>query len=276
MKTKKKNIFIIILLIIVVLPVLLSFVKCDNSADPVTAETRTQHEINYSRQVKRANNTIWSGTAIPNTGILTGLYINTNLNNEQVNNIIESVAEDLGGGFTAYPVLYAVNQEEETIDILIGKNEGEYLMMLNDNEVSRLIYHSSSGFDLNQMQAAGYINNDVISLFNFTLINELEGMQVGTKNNQITSLFSLTPFVELDNKTGLQILFEEIGEGLSGLAAAFISLFNGIVPVFWVNNQPTIISILVLAGVVLTIGFWGIDKLLKLFKIGLGGKKWKN
>ena len=77
----------------------------------------------------------------------------------------------------------------------------------------------------------------------------------------------------------LGAFFETLAGGVSSMATAFVNLFTGLAPLFWTPGvdgaagQPTIITILVLAGVVLTIGFWGIDKLLKLFKIGIGGKK---
>ena len=73
--------------------------------------------------------------------------------------------------------------------------------------------------------------------------------------------------------------FETLAGGVSSMATAFVNLFTGLTPLFWTPGvdgaagQPTIITILVLAGVLIVLGFWGIDKLLTLFKVGLGGKK---
>ena len=74
-------------------------------------------------------------------------------------------------------------------------------------------------------------------------------------------------------------LFDLIASGVTGAASAFVNLFSGLLPVFWNApaqgetgaGSPTIVTILLVAGVVLTIGFWGIDKIFALSKLGLSG-----
>ena len=75
----------------------------------------------------------------------------------------------------------------------------------------------------------------------------------------------------------LGAFFETLAGGVTSMATAFVNLFTGLAPLFWTPGvdgaagQPTIITILVLAGVVLTIGFWGIDKIISLSKLGMSG-----
>lgn len=72
-------------------------------------------------------------------------------------------------------------------------------------------------------------------------------------------------------------LFEQIGQGATALMTAFGNVFTGLVPLFWqagadgAAGQPTILLIFIIAGVILTIGFWAIDKVIGMAKLGLGG-----
>lgn len=72
-------------------------------------------------------------------------------------------------------------------------------------------------------------------------------------------------------------LFEQIGQGATALMTAFGNVFTGLVPLFWqagadgAAGQPTILLIFIIAGVVLTIGFWAIDKVIGMARLGLGG-----
>lgn len=64
---------------------------------------------------------------------------------------------------------------------------------------------------------------------------------------------------------------EALGTGATSVGTAFVNLITGITPLFWADGQLTIISILALSGVILTLGFWAIDKILGLTKMGLSG-----
>lgn len=68
--------------------------------------------------------------------------------------------------------------------------------------------------------------------------------------------------------------FETLAGGVTGMATAFVNLFTGLAPLFWTTGEhggPTMLLVLVLAGVVITIGFWGIEKIISLAKLGIGG-----
>ena len=74
----------------------------------------------------------------------------------------------------------------------------------------------------------------------------------------------------------LTALFTEMADGLTALATGFVNIFQGITPIFWDasgadGGSLTIVSVLAIGGVALTIAFWGIDKVLALAKMGLGG-----
>lgn len=72
-------------------------------------------------------------------------------------------------------------------------------------------------------------------------------------------------------------LFGLIASGATSLAQAFGNLFSGITPIFWTAGDgttagsPTMITIFLIGGVVLTLGFWAIDKIFGLAKLGLSG-----
>lgn len=67
----------------------------------------------------------------------------------------------------------------------------------------------------------------------------------------------------------LSTIFEELAEGLKNLAIGFVNAFSGLGKIFY-NNGLTFVSIFLIGGVALTIGFWAIDKVLGLAKMGLG------
>ena len=67
----------------------------------------------------------------------------------------------------------------------------------------------------------------------------------------------------------LTTIFEELAEGLKNLAIGFVNAFSGLGKIFY-NNGLTYVSIFLIGGVALTIGFWAIDKILSLGKMGLG------
>lgn len=72
----------------------------------------------------------------------------------------------------------------------------------------------------------------------------------------------------------LVTFFETLAGGVTGMATAFVNLFTGLAPLFWKTGEdggPTMLLVLVLAGVVITIGFWGIEKIISLAKLGIGG-----
>jgi len=273
MKNKKKNVFIILLLIIVVLPILLSFVKCDNGNSEIDPSTTIQAELKSPRRLNRAR--AYIGTTVPDSGYIEQLYFNSSLSIIETSNILDRLTTykifDDGDNITDYIALVS---QDQTSAIRIRRwahdsGPNGYQIAAIVNNVPHIIFANYSS----ESVTPGWQENEIFFGIENYLSVLATAMNFEIQNEKISELISTTPFIEIDNRTELQIIFEEIGSGLSGLATFFVGLFNSIVPVFWVNNQPTIITILVLAGVVLTIGFWGIDKLLKLFKIGIGGKK---
>lgn len=70
----------------------------------------------------------------------------------------------------------------------------------------------------------------------------------------------------------LSDLFGELATGLTSLATGFANIFSGILPIFWnaAESKLTIVTIFLIGGVALTIGFWAVDKIFGLAKMGLG------
>lgn len=137
----------------------------------------------------------WTGTPIPNSGTLQGgIYINTNLSIEEVNEIIDSVSLMVDNTGYGYPAVCGTTPDGKLILLVFAKFGDEYMIILLDHEIEHLLYHNSIGFDQAAIDASGYINNDVASLLNITLQDYAEGLPCGDSNDLITSLISSTPF----------------------------------------------------------------------------------
>lgn len=297
MKNKKKNVFIIVLLIIVVLPILLSFVKCDNSAVYGTDETRTQQELNYSRQVKKVNN---SEDYINIDNNYQSIYFNTNnfSSKEKVTELFNMLIDyiiPLGNNVFVYPI-YAIDTGTAYYVLAIWVELSQYSFDLRNIIVSfpydgmsyeELFSITDTHYDtyeeifyVNCNNTSWFIDNTGVTQDNISLMGET--MPIGYANQLLYDYYSYQPFKTqqtpppvTNEKSGIGLIFGIMGEGFISLTTAFVSLFSGLVPVFWNNGQPTLIMIIILAGVLVVLGFWGIDKLLTLFKVGIGGKKWK-
>ena len=93
-----------------------------------------------------------------------------------------------------------------------------------------------------------------------------------TNSKFITFLNNNSTYVAPPQPEPLKLtnLFTELATGLTSLATCFVATFTGLAPIFY-NDGLTIVSIFLIGGVALTIGFWAIDKIFGLAKMGLGG-----
>ena len=138
----------------------------------------------------------WVGTPIQNSGILQGgIYINTNLSIEEVNEIIDSVSFQVDGSGYAYPVLFGVDPEGKVMVLIFMRLGNDYMILLLDHETEHVLYRNlSGGFIQSEIDAPGYINNDFAGFLNVTLADNAEGFPCGNNNDLITGLISSTPF----------------------------------------------------------------------------------
>ena len=128
------------------------------------------------------------GTAVPNSGYVEKVYVNTSMSVEEVNSLIDSVVYEVNeGGYTmfAYPVL--VNSDSST-SILFMIMNNVYGIVLTVNGTEYDIYQN--GWKLDNMPI-DYENGILLECDTLT---EFMGMSVGTRNDKLTSLFSTTPF----------------------------------------------------------------------------------
>lgn len=127
------------------------------------------------------------GTAVPNSGYVEKVYFNTNLSVEEVVSILETIDYN-NIGVLANVVLYNGLEENMQLLSITGKNEeNPYAISLND-EI--LIFTSEDmGF--------GFVGwNPEISFITISsnVVNEYDGLSVGSNNDKLSSLISITPF----------------------------------------------------------------------------------
>lgn len=232
------------------------------------AHTRVHNAHVYAQahSISRAN---WTGTAVPNSGTLTGgLYINTELSNNEVESMIDEVVIEMGGGQFMYPVLICSNNEGFDIMLLLTRVNSSYSIVFNYGEYGNTIYDSEEGgFNMGNIEVSGYLNNNSLNSLNLTYSNEFNGIPVGTENNQLKSLISTTPFEQSsNNELSIGNLFAQLGNAIIIFGGAVVNVFISMEPIFW-NEGPTLIFILLIASVSFALVFWGIELLISLIGV---------
>ena len=141
--------------------------------------------------------TIWKGTAVPNNELINVLYLNTNLTNEEMIALIDSlelkevVVDGVSGG--VYPLLY---NSTFGASLIMSKVELEGVLMyslgiLFDNGSSFVTWDNTNGW-----------NQEGITFFeqgigaNLPIMNELDKSDYFNyyQNDKLSSLLSITPF----------------------------------------------------------------------------------
>lgn len=239
--------------------------------------THNAHVYAQMHSISKAN---WTGTAVPNSGTLTGgLYINTELSNNEVESMIDEVVIELGGGQFMYPVLKCSNNEGFEIMLFLTRVNYSYSIVFNYGEYGTTIYDSEEGgFNMGNIEISGYLNNNSLNSLNLTYSNEFNGIPVGTENNQLKSLISTTSFEQSsNNELSIGNLFAQLANAILLFGVAIVELFLALEPIFW-NDGPTLIFILLIAGVAFALASWGLELLISLiggFRKKRKKKKWR-
>lgn len=156
-----------------------------------------------------------------------------------------SLSFEFGSNNTSYNAMYLVTGPEGVEDLTYTTPEKtkEYLIL---NKELQENYQSLQTFFVDEDQEITGSIADIAEFNNF-----------------------MENYVTLKVNFSLVTIFEELAEGLKNLALGFVNAFSGLGPIFY-KNGLTFVSIFLIGGVALTIGFWAIDKLLGLGKMGLG------
>lgn len=280
-KKKKNKLFIFLIICFVLMPFLFtkgcnymeSLNQAENSiSEPISSASAYSHihERVYNAQghsIRKAN---WTGTAVPNSGYVGNVYVNTSLDVEDVVSLLETLDFNIPQSATS------VNY------FLLGKIDGSYTIYINkDTSNSNGIpfynigivgvgtfWAENIGWDLTDNPIA--INSDVSPV---VPVGDSTFLDIGQQNNILSSLFSITPFIEdTSNELSIGNLFAQLANAILLFGVAVVELFLALEPIFW-NNGPTLIFILLIAGVAFALASWGLELLISL--IGVFRKKRK-
>lgn len=137
----------------------------------------------------------WQGTAVPNSGYVEKVYVNTNLSPEEVMNIINDAQLTFIEGFG---LNYFVALTDSNVD------NGQQIMIIVGEGMIAFGDQRTTLFDSADLIGAGIVGwnpdfNGVVE-FNANVIAGVDGYPVGAENSKLSSLFSITPFVKAEDK----------------------------------------------------------------------------
>ena len=147
----------------------------------------------------------WQGTVVPNSGICSDIYLNTNLSVEEVKYILDKVEfTDMGDGFEYFPLLALYENDRFSIQITIAKLNEDYMIAYAYDIESNVVFSTSSMFGFE-----GWLEgfNGIVNFGNFNAVftderveNDGSVTPVGSQNNLLSSLISTTPFTKEEVK----------------------------------------------------------------------------
>lgn len=229
------------------------------------AHTRTHNASVYAQAhlISKAN---WTGTAIPNSGYVENIYLNTDLSNEEVISILNSITfieniplSGMGGYF-----IFA----NSSLQIGVYKYP-------NGNYSLGALSNSGNVFMFNNNDSTGWQTFDNPFNVNLEALTSFNGFSVGEQNDMLSSLISLTPFEQSsNNELSIGNLFAQLGNAIIIFGGAVVNVFISLEPIFW-NEGPTLIFILLIASVSFALVFWGIELLISLIGISRTKRKKK-
>lgn len=153
--------------------------------DFVSINKEQEHIIDVTELPKVS----WSGTPVPNSGLVEKVYFNTNLSTEEVTLILTKFTDNGG-------TVVLSDGDLSGIGIFAGASEGEAIINIGYNDgvnidSDHMIFNN--GWNLDEIPTD--INDGII--LNCLAVNYIEDFgDVGLHNNLLSSLISTTPFVK--------------------------------------------------------------------------------
>ena len=271
-KKMKNKLFVFLIICFVLVPFLLtkgcnymeSLNQAKNSVyEPITSISEqikpSARVYTHAHSIRKAN---WTGTAVPNSGYVENVYINTNLSVEEVVQILKSVDFIDSYGNLGYIILLNGNGDSTIHIVKVSETNFAINVILNGGETSFIAF-SNEGIE--GVTGWGEFENPIV--FNQIVISELEGVSFGTQNDKLSSLISITPFEQSSsNELSIGNLFTQLGNAVIIFGSAIVNVFISMEPIFW-NEGPTLIFILLIAAVSFALIFWGIELLISLIGV---------
>lgn len=126
-----------------------------------------------------------SGTAVPNSGYVEKVYLNTSLSVDEVINSLSQITYPSGD------IYYALANSDNSLGILFGYMEGTYMIGIQRGTSQEYAFISGD-------VGLGFVgwNADFNGLveINSEVKNQISNVTIGDQNDKLTSLFSTTPF----------------------------------------------------------------------------------
>lgn len=206
-----------------------SFVQTVQSHDHIQYQTiRKESQRRYSAQ----------GTAVPNSGEVENVYLNTSLSVEEVVNLASQLIyyED------AFYVV--VINSDSSLLLSIFKNEG-YQILYTQNGTNEYLFTSNQFVDGDDLGFLGWNPNftGIIEL-NFEVVSNNETFgDIGTQNESLTNLFSITPFEE-ETPSFTETFLEDSANIVTDFIAILVSAVAGIGDILYdsTTSQLTIVG----------------------------------
>lgn len=207
----KKTILFIVLVVLLFATMfscgLNTFKTTYNQVNQVNYEEKNDLLTDYTsfnkidRGINKLNNVI--GTSVPNTGNLSGLYLNTLLTQDEITDIIINANLDFNNPMGIYVVVATANNLQESIIIQYFASSNSYGISFGNGigNGNQPIYSSTDSSlwgaitselpsNINFVDLLSYLSNPLLSTFE--LIDS--SIQVGLQNSSLTQLFSSSPF----------------------------------------------------------------------------------
>lgn len=196
----------------------------------------------------------YSGTVVPNSGMVETIHFNTNLSTNEVVKELEKLTyvetplapfpvsvlfatEDFSKVIIATKYTYTSGDLSGQVDYDIY----EFTNFGQDSETTTTLFSTM----LTQPEDAGWkVENGYYIEANKNVINDYSGLPIGTENDKISSLFSLTP-IELNIDTSkiyfVNAIFGNILLYEEGTSSPFEDLMggNGTLEYYYAKTKPT-------------------------------------
>lgn len=152
----------------------------------------------------------WKGTAVPNSGYVENVYLNTALSIEEVVGIVRNANLELVTEEQMYIIISDVNDTNTLVLSYAMLDGNEYCLIANigGGEFNTLFQNIPN--ELEDFVGWKPNVNNIVEI-NENVSNVYNGFSVGAENNKLSDLFSITPFTQIEDKNILMHPYNEDG-----------------------------------------------------------------
>lgn len=188
---------------------------------------RQEHRKAISEEIQKNKYEAVQGTAVPNTGYVEKVYVNTNIEENELLKILSNIDFTPQGELYGYPVFVESNNAYHYIMIQSANSDvysqSDLVIVYQKDEENIYLYDKNghlSGFK-------GFNPNLVNPIeINANASSDMGGMIIGDQNSKLINLFSITPFVEENETTLIEIIGNGIADSVSGFGEVITNVFE--------------------------------------------------